>query len=93
MFFVFYFIKISKFALPGVMLMYERTSKDRKERTRKKVGTSNKTDSDWAVGRFALLLRDWTSVSREWFLRQLSRCVDLNFHTCWMTRFYNYASD
>ena len=30
-FFVFYFIKISKFALPGVMLMYERTSKDRKK--------------------------------------------------------------
>ena len=30
MFFVFYSIKISKFALPGVMLMYERTSKDRK---------------------------------------------------------------
>ena len=29
--FVFYFIKISKFALPGVMLMYERTSKDRKK--------------------------------------------------------------
>ena len=27
----FYFIKISKFALPGVMLMYERTSKDRKK--------------------------------------------------------------
>ena len=26
-FFVFYFIKNSKFALPGVMLMYERTSK------------------------------------------------------------------
>ena len=31
MFFVFYFIKISKFALPGVMLIYERTSKDRKK--------------------------------------------------------------
>ena len=31
MFFVFYSIKISKFALPGVMLMYERTSKDRKK--------------------------------------------------------------
>ena len=31
LFFVFYFIKISKFALPGVMLMYERTSKDRKK--------------------------------------------------------------
>ena len=30
-FFFFYFIKISKFALPGVMLMYERTSKDRKK--------------------------------------------------------------
>ena len=29
--FFFYFIKISKFALPGVMLMYERTSKDRKK--------------------------------------------------------------
>ena len=29
--FCFYFIKISKFALPGVMLMYERTSKDRKK--------------------------------------------------------------
>ena len=27
-FFVFHFIKISKFALPCVMLMYERTSKD-----------------------------------------------------------------
>ena len=26
-------IKISKFALPGVMLMYERTSKDRKKDT------------------------------------------------------------
>ena len=32
MFCVFYFIKISKFALPGVMLIYERTSKDRKKR-------------------------------------------------------------
>ena len=31
MFFVFYFIKISKFTLPGVMLIYERTSKDRKK--------------------------------------------------------------
>ena len=31
---VFYFIKISKFALPGVMLMYERTSKDRKKVSR-----------------------------------------------------------
>ena len=30
-FFVFYSIKISKLALPGVMLMYERTSKDRKK--------------------------------------------------------------
>ena len=29
--FVFYFIKISEFALPGVMLMYERTSIDRKK--------------------------------------------------------------
>ena len=29
--FVFYFIKISKFALPGVMLMYERTSNERKK--------------------------------------------------------------
>ena len=29
--FFFYFIKISKFALPGVMLIYERTSKDRKK--------------------------------------------------------------
>ena len=31
MFCVFYFIKISKFALPGVMLIYERTSIDRKK--------------------------------------------------------------
>ena len=31
MFCVFYFIKISKFALPGVMLIFERTSKDRKK--------------------------------------------------------------
>ena len=30
-FYFIYFIKISKFALPGVMLMYERTSKDRKK--------------------------------------------------------------
>ena len=30
--FVFYFIKISKFALPGVMLMYERTNIDRKRK-------------------------------------------------------------
>ena len=30
-FLFFYFIKISKFALPGVMLMYERTSKERKK--------------------------------------------------------------
>ena len=45
------------------------------------------------VGRFALLLRDWTSVSREWFLRPLSWCVDVKFHTCWMTRLNNYASD
>ena len=34
LFFFFYFIKISKFALPGVMLMYEQNSIDRK---RKKV--------------------------------------------------------
>ena len=34
-FFVFYFIKISKFALPGVMLIYERTSKDRKKERKK----------------------------------------------------------
>ena len=33
-FFVFYFIKISKFALPGVMLMYERNSKERKKEAR-----------------------------------------------------------
>ena len=33
--FFFYFIKISKFALPGVMLMYERTSKDRKRNREK----------------------------------------------------------
>ena len=32
---VFYFIKISKFALPGVMLIYERTSKDRKKERKK----------------------------------------------------------
>ena len=31
----FYFIKISKFALPGVMLMYERTSKERKKERKK----------------------------------------------------------
>ena len=37
-FFVFYFIKISKFALPGVMLMYERTSKDRKKERKKEKG-------------------------------------------------------
>ena len=29
--FFFYFIKISKFTLPGVLLMYERTSIDRKK--------------------------------------------------------------
>ena len=39
MFFVFYFIKISKFALPGVMLIYERTSKDRKKERREKQTT------------------------------------------------------
>ena len=33
--FCFYFIKISKFALPGVMLIYERTSKDRKKERKK----------------------------------------------------------
>ena len=33
--FVFYLIKISNFALPGVMLMYERTSIDRKKRKKK----------------------------------------------------------
>ena len=27
------------------------------------------------------------------FLRPLSRCVDVKFHTCWMTRLNNYASD
>ena len=32
------------------------------------------------------------SVSQEWFLRPLSRCVDV-LYTCWMTRFNNYASD
>ena len=37
LFLFFYFIKISKFALPGVMLMYERTSIDRKKE-RKKYG-------------------------------------------------------
>ena len=31
----FYFIKISKFPLSGVMLMYERTSKDRKKERNK----------------------------------------------------------
>ena len=34
-FLFFYFIKISKFALPGVMLMYERTSKERKKERKK----------------------------------------------------------
>ena len=34
--FVFYFFKISEFALPGVMLMYERTSIDRKKENRKR---------------------------------------------------------
>ena len=34
-FFFFFFIKISKFALPGVMLMYERTIKDRKKERKK----------------------------------------------------------
>ena len=34
-FLFFYFIKISKFALPGVMLMYERTSKERKKESRR----------------------------------------------------------
>ena len=38
MFCVFYFIKISKFALPGVMLIYERTSKDRKKERKKENG-------------------------------------------------------
>ena len=37
MFFVFYFIKISKFALPGVMLIYERTSKDRKKERKERM--------------------------------------------------------
>ena len=32
--FVLFFIKISKFALPGVMLMYERSSIDRKKERR-----------------------------------------------------------
>ena len=32
LFLFFYFIKISKFALPGVMFKYERTSKDRKRK-------------------------------------------------------------
>ena len=31
LFLFFIFIKISKFALPGVMLMYERTSNERKK--------------------------------------------------------------
>ena len=39
--FAFYFIKISKFALPGVMLIYERTSnermKERKKERKKKL--------------------------------------------------------
>ena len=35
--FCFLFIKISKFALPGVMLMYERTSKDRKKERKKEI--------------------------------------------------------
>ena len=34
--FCFHFIKIFKFALPGVMLMYERTSIDGKKDRRKK---------------------------------------------------------
>ena len=38
MFCVFYFIKISKFALPGVMLIYERTSKDRKKEMKRITG-------------------------------------------------------
>ena len=36
LFLFFYFIKISKFTLPGVMLMYERTSKDRKRKKEKR---------------------------------------------------------
>ena len=38
--FVFYFIKVSKFALTGVMLMYERTSKDRKKERMRKMSQS-----------------------------------------------------
>ena len=40
MFLFFIFIKISKFALPGVMLMYERTSKDRKKERKKGTSTA-----------------------------------------------------
>ena len=47
MFCVFYFIKISKFTLPGVMLIYERTSKDRKkEKFDHKVMQSKDTDEN-----------------------------------------------
>ena len=46
MFCVFYFIKISKFALPGVMLIYERTSKDRKKERKKKKMTNYGSNLD-----------------------------------------------
>ena len=55
---VFYFIKISKFALPGVMLIYERTSKYRKKEKKKE---SNHIEI--TVG-FFYLHRGWLSLHR-----------------------------
>ena len=51
---------------------------------------SNKTDTDWLLYCSQLLLMDWMSVSREWFLRPLSRCFDVftpvGWHTLIITR-------
>ena len=73
-FFVFYCIKISKFALPGVMLMYERTSKDRK-----------KERKTWA--RFILRFEKQGgggSMKSKYFIQMLIYsllCLNENIHT------------
>ena len=59
--FLFYFIKISKFALPGVMLMYERTSNGRKKERKKE----RKGENGRYVGREGIPMAMDTSSGKE----------------------------
>ena len=68
MFCVFYFIKISKFALPGVMLIYERTSKDRKKErqwSKQEAWSSLHVRFGRAVAAYSKVVRRKKSLSAE----------------------------